>query len=44
MLLAHLGEEQAAADVEAAVAADLITRGESKRSTVEIGNALAGAI
>ena len=44
MLLAHLGENQAAADVEAAVAADLIARGSTKRSTVEIGNALAGAI
>jgi 3-isopropylmalate dehydrogenase len=44
MLLAHLGEDEAAADVEAAVAADLIARGDSKRSTVEIGSALAGAI
>ena len=44
MLLSHLGEHQAANDVEAAVAADLVARGDSKRSTVEIGNALAGAI
>jgi 3-isopropylmalate dehydrogenase len=44
MLLAHLGEAQAAADVERVVAADLLTRGDSKRSTVQIGDALAGAI
>ena len=28
-------------DIERAVAADLLTRGDAKRSTVEIGNALA---
>ena len=44
MLLAHLGELDAASDVERAVAADLLTRGDSKRSTVQIGDALAGAI
>jgi len=44
MLLAHLGEAQAAADVERVVAADLLARGDSKRSTVQIGDALAGAI
>ena len=44
MLLAHLGELDAAADVERAVAADLLTRGDTKRSTVQIGDALAGAI
>jgi 3-isopropylmalate dehydrogenase len=44
MLLAHIGESAAAADVERAVAADLLTRGDLKRSTVDIGNALAGAI
>jgi 3-isopropylmalate dehydrogenase len=44
MLLAHLGEHAAAADVESAVAADLLARGDSKRSTVQIGDALAGAI
>ena len=44
MLLAHLGEHAAATDVESAVAADLLTRGTTKRSTVEIGDALAGAI
>ena len=44
MLLAHLGEHEAAADVERAVASDLLTRGDAKRSTTDIGNALAGAI
>jgi 3-isopropylmalate dehydrogenase len=44
MLLAHLGEVEAAADVERAVAADLITRTGLMRSTVEVGDALAGAI
>lgn len=44
MLLAHLGEADAAAEVEAAVAADLLTRADTKRSTVQIGDALAGAI
>lgn len=44
MLLTHLGEHEAAADVERAVVADLISRGDSKRSTVQIGDALAGAI
>jgi 3-isopropylmalate dehydrogenase len=44
MLLEHLGEIQAAADVEKVVAADLLTRGDKKRSTVEIGDALAGAL
>jgi 3-isopropylmalate dehydrogenase len=44
MLLAHLGELDAATDVERAVAADLLTRGDTKRSTIQIGDALAGAI
>jgi len=44
MLLEHLGQTQAAADVEKAVAADLLVRGDKKRSTVEIGDALAGAL
>ena len=44
MLLAHLGENEAAAEVERAVAADLLSRGDAKRSTVQIGDALAGAI
>ena len=44
MMLNHLGETKAAAEVEAAVAADLATRGDKKRSTSEIGDALAKAI
>jgi 3-isopropylmalate dehydrogenase len=44
MMLNHLGETKAAAEVEAAVAADLLTRGDKKRSTSEIGDALAKAI
>jgi 3-isopropylmalate dehydrogenase len=44
MLLNHLGLDSAAADIERAVAADLAARGDSKRSTVEIGNALAEAV
>jgi 3-isopropylmalate dehydrogenase len=44
MLLRHLGHDQAAQDVELAVATDLATRGSAKRSTEEIGNALTGAI
>ena len=41
MLLDHVGEADAAAWVEAAVAADLASRGDSVRSTSEIGDALA---
>jgi 3-isopropylmalate dehydrogenase len=41
MLLDHVGEADAATWVEAAVAADLASRGESVRSTSEIGDALA---
>jgi 3-isopropylmalate dehydrogenase len=41
MLLDHLGEDKAAAEVEAAVAADLAERGTSTRTTSEIGAALA---
>jgi 3-isopropylmalate dehydrogenase len=45
MLLDHVGEADAAAWVEAAVAADLATRGDSVRGTSEIGDALAaGAV
>ena len=44
MLLRHLGLNDAALDVERAVEEDLKTRGNSKRSTSEIGSALAGAI
>jgi 3-isopropylmalate dehydrogenase len=41
MLLDHLGEDKAAAEVEAAVAADLAERGSAVRPTSEIGAALA---
>jgi 3-isopropylmalate dehydrogenase len=44
MMLNHLGETKAAADVEAAVAADLLARGDKKRSTTDIGDALAKAV
>jgi 3-isopropylmalate dehydrogenase len=43
MLLAHLGDDAAAQRVEAAVAADLASRGTTSRATVEVGNALAAA-
>jgi 3-isopropylmalate dehydrogenase len=41
LLLDHLGEADAAAKVEAAVAKDLSTRGSTVRSTAEVGDALA---
>jgi 3-isopropylmalate dehydrogenase len=41
LLLDHLGLPEAAARVEAAVAADLSERGERRRSTQEVGEALA---
>jgi len=44
LMLRHLGHEDAALDVERAVESDLATRGDKKRSTTEIGAALAGAI
>ena len=44
MLLDHLGHDKAAAEVEAAVSADLATRGASVRSTSEIGDALAARV
>jgi 3-isopropylmalate dehydrogenase len=44
MLLDHLGQDKAAAEVEAAVAADLVQRGAAVRSTSEIGDALAGRV
>jgi 3-isopropylmalate dehydrogenase len=44
MLLDHLGEEKAAAEVEAAVSADLAERGSTVRSTSEIGDALAARV
>jgi 3-isopropylmalate dehydrogenase len=44
MMLEHLGLKDAAADVERVVAQDLLTRGITKRSTSEIGSALAAAL
>jgi len=44
MMLRHLDLNEAAMDVENAVAADLASRGDSKRGTVEIGNALVTAL
>ena len=40
MLLDHMGLTQAAREVEHAVAQDLLNRGDKKRSTTEIGDAL----
>ena len=44
MLLNHLGESKAASDVETAVARDLASRGEKKRSTTEIGAVLVAGV
>jgi 3-isopropylmalate dehydrogenase len=44
MMLNHLGEGKAATDVEKAVAADLASRGDTKRSTNEIGAALVAGV
>ncbi len=44
MLLDHTGHAEAARRVEAAVAADLAGRGAARRSTSEVGNALAAAL
>lgn len=44
MMLDHLGFENAARDVERAVAADLLARGVKKRSTSEVGDALVAAL
>ena len=44
MLLDHLGEDKAAAEVESAVAADLASRGDAVRSTSQIGDALADRV
>ncbi len=44
MMLSHLGLTDAAKDVEKAVAADLLTRGDKKRSTTEIGTILTSAV
>jgi len=44
LLLAHLGHDDAAARVEAAVAEDLLTRGAKVRRTEEVGDALAALV
>jgi 3-isopropylmalate dehydrogenase len=44
MMLNHLGEVKAANDVESAVARDLASRGDKKRSTSEIGQALVAGV
>jgi len=44
MMLDHLGFSDAARDIERAVAADLLVRGDKKRSTNEIGDALVAAL
>ncbi|MBX3098900.1 MAG: 3-isopropylmalate dehydrogenase [Salinibacterium sp.] len=44
LLLAHRGETEAAAKVTAAVEADLAARGATKRSTAEVGDAIAALV
>jgi 3-isopropylmalate dehydrogenase len=44
MMLEHLGLTDAAADVVRAVGEDLLTRGTTKRSTAEVGDALAALV
>lgn len=44
MMLEHLGETEKAKKVESAVAEDLSSRGTAKRSTTQIGDALAKAV
>jgi len=44
MMLDHLGYSDAARDIERAVASDLLTRGDTKRSTIEVGDALVAAL
>jgi len=44
MLLRHLGLNEAASDVEQAVEKDLLSRGDAKRSTSDVGNALVKAL
>jgi 3-isopropylmalate dehydrogenase len=44
MMLDHLGFTDAARDIECAVAADLLVRGDKKRSTSEVGDALVAAL
>lgn len=44
MMLDHLGLSEAAHDVERVVAADLLSRGDKKRSTTQVGDALVAAL
>ncbi len=44
MLLAHLGRDDEAARIEAAVCADLASRGEAPRSTGQVGDAIAAGV
>jgi 3-isopropylmalate dehydrogenase len=44
MMLDHLGLNDAARDVEKAVAQDLLNRGDAKRSTTEVGAALVALV
>jgi len=44
LLLTHRGESEAAARITSAVEADLATRGATKRSTAQIGNAIAALV
>jgi 3-isopropylmalate dehydrogenase len=43
-MLEHLGFSEAAKDVEKAVEQDLLTRGTAKRSTAEVGTAIAALV
>jgi 3-isopropylmalate dehydrogenase len=40
MLMEHMGLDEAAREIEVAVSADLLSRGDKKRSTTEVGDAL----
>lgn len=44
MMLSHLGFDDAASDVEKSVAADLLSRGDKKRSTTQVGDALVAGL
>ena len=44
MMLTHLGHNEAAAEIAAAVTRDLETRGSAKRSTAEVGTAIAESL
>jgi 3-isopropylmalate dehydrogenase len=44
MLLAHIGQDAAAARVDDAVAQHLATRGDEKMSTAQVGDRIAGLL